>query len=936
MAPPAVTAVAVSAVSLSPSSAAPGTQVTVTGTGFPTFGGNQIKVAIGQIVLATVPYQPPGFTARFAVPRVAPGFYTVTACVAAAGTCASAPGTSAQARLRVLPPLPPSPPPSPAGPGDLRLDLDPTCCDPPPSGTPLDLTGHGSPTPGPKIQNPGPGPDFPDLYIWGVEVTQNIQDIHSTMPLVAARKTWIRVHPRANTGNWGPIDGAILVKHGGEQEILYPVNGPIFTGLGVDRADADSALNFPLEPKWYAEGKLDISALVWAYGPSTLDEKEPNPENNFTKITVNFKAGRQPNLRIVPMDDGAGPGPSPTLAWTVFSSLVVSNSIVRNHPIADTNLKIYPIPLGPPTGNGGVSAGNPGAWDLTTSAGRDQPLQRLFWYHQLLGIPDEDRLAGIFDDSIPGGGYSGWAKKQYKSFWAKPSGTTPAHEAGHATGLGHVDCAGTEEQGGGLDKTHPNARPHCSLAPTSTAGYFGFTVFDTPFTIYSNDPAHPHAAFPLMSYKSPKWNDAYHWCKMLTYYDVPCSPEGIGVPGLPIPSPHDLDVNCDNTVTGPGGIELKVCFGDSHVVPAKPQNWLLVTGVLNQGGAVITKAALVDKLAPALAALAEPAGGGPNAIVVTDAAGAILAKVQVGGAASGELHGDGGSATDSGEFAKVIPVAGDVAGIKLITAGKVMATRQLSAHAPAVADLTAAQGAEGIRIAWNVSDADHDPVTSCVLWSADGVEWLPVALDTTATSIVVGAGVQLPGGPAVRIKVIANDGVRETELVGTPFAVSAKPPVVAIGDLPDGSRIPRYHVGDLTALGYDPEEGQLPGAALSWRSNLDGDLGTGQRLSLRRLSAGEHTLTATATDSTGATGTGTIHLIVIDTGAAAPRYQGADPDAERRLLAGAAVPGQSPWLWIVWGGVVVLGIMAGVLLWRRITLRRPPSRPVPPESAPRA
>ena len=565
--------IAVAQLTVNPASATAGTQVTATGTGFPSFGGNQIRIVVGQSVVATVPYQPPNFSAKFAAPGLVPGVYTVTACVANAGTCSSAPGTSAQAQLRILAPppppppprptsTPPPPPPPPTGPGDLQISLDPLCCDPPAPSGPVDLVGP-TVTPTLGLQDAGPAPSFPDLYILGIEVTQNIQDLFSKMPLVADRKTWIRVHPRANTGSWAPIDGAILVKRGDDQEILYPVNGPISTGLTADRADVDSALNFMLDPTWYSEGNLNITALVWAFSPSTLDDKEPNPQNNLMTTSVTFKVARKPNVHVVPLDDGAGPGPSPTLGWVIFSSLFVSNNIIRYHPVAETNLTIYPIPLGPGSGaGGGVTSGTPPAWDLSTSAGRFEPLQKMFWYHQVLDIPTDERLFGLFDSSIPSGGYSGWAKSALKSAWTKPSGTTPSHEAGHLTGLKHVDCTGTEEQGGALDPTHPNAAPNCSLAPIGTAGYFGLSVYDTPFAIYSNDPAHPQAAFPLMSYASPKWNDAYHWCKMLTYYDVPCSPDAIGVPGIPIPNPVNVNVDCDQSVPGPGGIDLKVCLSD--------------------------------------------------------------------------------------------------------------------------------------------------------------------------------------------------------------------------------------------------------------------------------------------------------------------------------------------------------------------------------------
>jgi len=366
---------------------------------------------------------------------------------------------------------------------------------------------------------------------------------------------------------------------------------------------------------------------------------------------------------------------------------------------------------------------------------------------------------------------------------------------------------------------------------------------------------------------------------------------------------------------------------------------LLVTGVLDDHGGVITQAAVVDELAPSLAALAAqdeaaaigPGGGGTNEIVVSDSNGGMLARVKVhevgssGGYSGAPMtaHGDGGS-----EFAKVIPIAGAVASIKLLAAGQVMATKQLSANPPTISGLTSTLVDNGVRITWNVSDPDGDQITSSVLWSADGELWLPVAIDTSVSSVLIGSGVAMPGGSAVRIKVIANDGVRTSESIGSPFSARPKAPVVTIGVLPDGSTIPRYYLSDLTVLGYDPEDGQLPAAAMLWRSDLDGDLGTGKSLSMRALSPGEHTITATATDSSGATGQDTIRLIVVDTGAPAPRVQGADPDAERRLLAGTATFSEFTWIWIaVAVAATVAVLLASFLLFvrRRRAVAAPPS-----------
>lgn len=53
----------------------------------------------------------------------------------------------------------------------------------------------------------------------------------------------------------------------------------------------------------------------------------------------------------------------------------------------------------------------------------------------------------------------------------------------------------------------------------------------------------------------------------------------------------------------------------------------------------------------------------------------------------------------------------------------------------------------------------------------------------------------------------------------------------------------------LTGAACDTEEGALPGAALSWYSNLDGLLGTGDTLSVDTLTSGRHTISLSAGDS---------------------------------------------------------------------------------------
>jgi hypothetical protein len=55
----------------------------------------------------------------------------------------------------------------------------------------------------------------------------------------------------------------------------------------------------------------------------------------------------------------------------------------------------------------------------------------------------------------------------------------------------------------------------------------------------------------------------------------------------------------------------------------------------------------------------------------------------------------------------------------------------------------------------------------------------------------------------------------------------------------------------LNGSAYDPEDGTLEGAALTWSSDKAGELGSGASLNTTLLSTGDHVITLTATDSDG-------------------------------------------------------------------------------------
>ena len=100
-------------------------------------------------------------------------------------------------------------------------------------------------------------------------------------------------------------------------------------------------------------------------------------------------------------------------------------------------------------------------------------------------------------------------------------------------------------------------------------------------------------------------------------------------------------------------------------------------------------------------------------------------------------------------------------------------------------------------------------------------------------------------------------------LVSLILLLAGCPPVtVTIITPSDGDH---FAVGELilfTGLAKDFKDGNLSGNALVWMSDIDGEIGAGLTVSRNDLSAGEHTITLTATNSQGEAKSTTITIII--------------------------------------------------------------------------
>ena len=88
-------------------------------------------------------------------------------------------------------------------------------------------------------------------------------------------------------------------------------------------------------------------------------------------------------------------------------------------------------------------------------------------------------------------------------------------------------------------------------------------------------------------------------------------------------------------------------------------------------------------------------------------------------------------------------------------------------------------------------------------------------------------------------------------------------PTATIISPTDGSTYTEGDTITFSGTGSDPEDVTLTGSSLVWTSNIDGQIGIGTSFLTANLSAGTHTITLTATDSNGATGSDSVSISII-------------------------------------------------------------------------
>jgi hypothetical protein len=218
---------------------------------------------------------------------------------------------------------------------------------------------------------------------------------------------------------------------------------------------------------------------------------------------------------------------------------------------------------------------------------------------------------------------------------------------------------------------------------------------------------------------------------------------------------------------------------------------------------------------------------------------------------------------------EVVPYMPGTAFIVVSKDGRVLAKRAVSPHAPDVKVLypNGGETLQGptVTVIWQASDADGDPLTYSLLYSADaGQTWR--SIDAGITQVQFSVNLQeLPGSNQALFRVIATDGVNTSmDESDAFFHVPSKIPQVQIISPDDGSSFSTAQTVVLVGEATDLEEGNLDGAAVLWSSDLQGVLGFGRSIAVTSLIPGTHVVTLDAQDASGAEGTASILIEVTE------------------------------------------------------------------------
>ena len=656
------------------------------------------------------------------------------------------------------------------------------------------------------------------VELLGFEVTQAVQDLGNNVPLVAGKRTFIRAYIKPTAAASGATMSAFLTgtNSGGVTNGRLSPSNPGGTVRVLDNLQRSVLLDsfyFELPPDWIKAGTLQFR--IESPDASIICHEPDSVPDCSTTVTFRRMQKLSINLIGVTWTDASGVVHTPTLGDSLQAFRELQARLPMYEFEAETSTTtITDNPCTAALGDILAKINNLRTQDIANGKAAKR------YYMGLM--PDQSSCGPNFRKN--GIAYCpGRASLIFTMRNGIMDGNSRAHELEHNTGIKHT-ASGAGELFPAADYLPADGRISTGRAEYGANTAYGFDINNSNS---NRDGARIFlpSTYDSMSYQRPRWISVFNYNKLFTTIGV--VPPG-GIPE--IPDPAAVMVAQSVTVSG-------------NISPPPEVGTLDPLFVKNTNG-VIT--------------LPDP---GSYEIRFENAAGQLLATYSF----DPLVDADG----DSGKFALVLPWNPDARRIRLLHNSQELVSRQATTNTPTVT-VTSPNGGETLNgptatFTWTAADADGNALTYVVDYSSDaGTTWNTLTSGVTTTSYTADV-TKLRASNQALVRVSASDGFNSAQdQSNAVFTVSEHAPEVSISTPLNND----LYVGDqmiiLDGMGLDIEDGILDGSRLSWSSNLNGPLGTGNSLAINAstLLEGTHTITLTASDSTSRTGTATISIRV--------------------------------------------------------------------------
>jgi len=661
---------------------------------------------------------------------------------------------------------------------------------------------------------PTPTPEV-DYIADALEVVQSVQNLNSQVRFVANKRTFVRLYGRVvrpagvlPPGN-GPDTATLEVERDGETETVKPINpggGIRLKEIGLARRTVlNDAFLFEL-PLSFLDGAVKLTGRI-APGPW-----ETKLSNNVRVENVIFETVPPMDLKLYAVQNADAPVPQPD-----FDPLVEwLGAAYPVHWVRDERRRLeVATGINEDAEELALLLNGKRLWNRTFN---NEPKTVRYYAVYLHPAPVPD----IFGSITIGFGIGGAAAG------LNDSPELGAHELGHTYGgcHPHLVCGawnplcGFPIAGGSISLNHPPDLPSAMVGfdKRSKDLYPAYSDF------FPND-----SYWDIMTYCTLRWLSDYHYHVFM------------------------------NTLRSEGGVS-----GAAR----DARDRLLVLGLAAASTGQVRIAPLFT-----LPNVPEPTTPVPGdyAIVLRNAQGTELSRHRF---TPEEVHIDpppdatGQVASPVLSFAELVPFVAGTDRVDLEGPTGVLHSVTAGSQVPSVTVVTPNGGevlsSDPLVVTWTAHDADGDPLTFNVQYSADdGATWSLVAQSVVDNQVAIDR-VNLAGSERAKVRVWVSDGVHSSyDESDAPFAVPNLAPTAEIVEPAEDVTVAAGQTVGFEGKVYDTDEGSLPPERITWESDHDGVLGHGAAMPVASLSVGTHRVTLRADDGDGGVTTDSVRVVVV-------------------------------------------------------------------------